>query len=972
MLIAAAMQSFAETRYVSLNGGNVSPFTNWTDAATTIQSALSVSATGDVVVVTNGLYYSVSELIVVAQGIEIRSVNGPEFTFVQGGIDRGCGSRNDHIGLIIRQNGTVRGFTIQKSVRGVDMSDGLLDQCIVKENDTRSGDACGGGNPAAGVNLNRGTVQNCLIIKNHAGSSLYGTTLGHGAGIVMATGTIINCTIAGNSSTRGVRGSVPQGGGLYASAGTVINTIIVSNYVDGAQNNYAAPGSVVFDHTCAFPLPVGVGNVAADPQFLDFATDNFRLAQLSPCLDTAATGTTNDLVNRPRPIDGNMDSISQWDMGAYERACDDVADLGVALVALTEPVILGSNFFLRAVISNSGPDTVSATASLFLPTGLIIHAISSSTGTFSNQAGLVRGEMTTFTSGAHADVTVEVQAVTAGPFSNRLAAYSSGCDSQTVNDSTIFTTHVTPPAPDLVISKTTSDGGPGLNRPYFYYIGVSNNGPDAAVGFSVTDAVPPEVSIQVVTASGGFANTDGNTVYYSHGFLPVGGSVQLQIKASIGTLLWITNTAILYPRDNDPVATNNESRAAVHGRNADLSAEVTRTDAARAVRSEHLVTVSNAGPDTASNAFVRVTSTERVISIASAYSYSTSGPYTVIFSLGLMNPGDAKSVRVTTRTFHANSFETDAIATSDVPDVVTGNNTGRDDLFGRVFDLSDADFDGDFRTDHVVFEPSSGKWFIRRSSSGQSFSLTFGSSSIIPAVGDFDGDFECDLATYYPKNGLWTYRRNSNGATIKRNWGGPSMIPVHQYYDDDRITDLAVYDKSSGYWYIMQSLSGTSRVQQWGGPGLVPTPGDYDGDGIYDVAVFQRASGNWFIRRSSDNTTRVQNWGWPAVMPAPADFDGDGITDLAVYHPASGNWYIIDSNSGLTRIVHWGWSATYPVPADYDADGFDDIAVYHKAAGDWFVRKSSDGQLQAQHFGTSKRDPTLLQYQINKRMGLIP
>ena len=48
----------AETRYVSLSGGHVPPFTNWVDAATNIQAAIDVASDGDTVLVTNGVYDS--------------------------------------------------------------------------------------------------------------------------------------------------------------------------------------------------------------------------------------------------------------------------------------------------------------------------------------------------------------------------------------------------------------------------------------------------------------------------------------------------------------------------------------------------------------------------------------------------------------------------------------------------------------------------------------------------------------------------------------------------------------------------------------------------------------------------------------------------------------------------------------------------------------------------------------------------
>ena len=56
LLCGAGFRSLgADTHYVSLDGGNVSPYTNgWTSAARNIQDALGKAANGDTVLVSNG------------------------------------------------------------------------------------------------------------------------------------------------------------------------------------------------------------------------------------------------------------------------------------------------------------------------------------------------------------------------------------------------------------------------------------------------------------------------------------------------------------------------------------------------------------------------------------------------------------------------------------------------------------------------------------------------------------------------------------------------------------------------------------------------------------------------------------------------------------------------------------------------------------------------------------------------------
>src|SRR5882757_6067795 len=91
--------ALAGVHYVDVNGTNATPpYTNWATAATNIQSAVDAAVAGDEIVVTNGIYATgarsvdghVNNRVVVDKPLNVLSVNGPQFTTIDGGGSSRC------------------------------------------------------------------------------------------------------------------------------------------------------------------------------------------------------------------------------------------------------------------------------------------------------------------------------------------------------------------------------------------------------------------------------------------------------------------------------------------------------------------------------------------------------------------------------------------------------------------------------------------------------------------------------------------------------------------------------------------------------------------------------------------------------------------------------------------------------------------------------------------------------------------
>ena len=195
-LVLGVMNSLATVHYVSVNSASPSPpYTNWSNAATSIQDAVDSALAGDLVLVTNGVYqtggrltpgYFLTNRVLVTNPITVQSVNGPGVTFIVGV----QASSSKSVRCVYLTNGpTLSGFTL---TNGGGWNNGQLPQ------DGGAGVWCSTSNTIV--------VSNCVLIGNSA-------SIGGGS----YQGTLINCTLTGNSATY-ASGGYGYGGGAYGAA----------------------------------------------------------------------------------------------------------------------------------------------------------------------------------------------------------------------------------------------------------------------------------------------------------------------------------------------------------------------------------------------------------------------------------------------------------------------------------------------------------------------------------------------------------------------------------------------------------------------------------------------------------------------------------------------------------------------------------------------------------------------------------
>ena len=325
--MATGVHGIKINRYVSLAGAHVSPFLTWATAATNIQAAVDVAMEGETVWVSNGVYAAGSRTagdmtsrVAITNSITVRSMNGPNDTIIQGTPDI-CGVYMTEKAWLIGMTVT-NGGTYGVNVGGV--SGGSLSNCVLAGNT---------GFTAGGAYSN--TLYHCTLSGN--------TGYGGGGGAFACT--LYNCLLARNQSDVAA-----------ATACTLFNCTLVDNTGDAGSVFYCSlfncisAGNTEFDWDSSIYYSLGsyyamngVGNVDADPLFVDEANGDYRLSPNSPCINTGTNGAwtvgTADFDGQRRiyPAGGRVD------MGAFEFTGDFQAlHKGDAVLTAGQALALGT------------------------------------------------------------------------------------------------------------------------------------------------------------------------------------------------------------------------------------------------------------------------------------------------------------------------------------------------------------------------------------------------------------------------------------------------------------------------------------------------------------------------------------------------------------------------------------------------------------------------------------------------------
>lgn len=258
-----------------------------------------------------GMYNNRAEVIVDNCIFRNNSASANNFSHT-GGYGHGGGMYNNRSEVYV-DNCIVRNNSAYRNGGGINNSNSNLVfyDTVFDSNTAAKG---GGGYFSSGGSAD---MYNCLLIKNSA------SAIGGGVMYKNNGGEIVNSTITDNSAG-------DDGGGYYGwnYSGFILNSIVYGNTPNQIANDLiSSPYPAVENYPIVSHSNVQGGyagtNINADPQFMDAANGDYRLADNSPCIDAGndeyvPSDITTDLDGYSRFVDGDGFNFAEVDMGAYE------------------------------------------------------------------------------------------------------------------------------------------------------------------------------------------------------------------------------------------------------------------------------------------------------------------------------------------------------------------------------------------------------------------------------------------------------------------------------------------------------------------------------------------------------------------------------------------------------------------------------------------------------------------------------
>ncbi len=514
--------------------------------------------------------------------------------------------------IVVRNNGpsTVNGATVTDTIPP--QLAGASWTCAASSGGSCA-QAAGNGNINTTVNLGPGA---------QATFSLTATVLATATGSFTNTATVTspaavpdtapNNNSASDTDTIGVSADLAitksNNGNTVTAGGSVTYTVVVTNNgpsaVVGAPVTDNLPAQLTNATWTCSPAPpssanqcqqgAGVGNVNTTVSLAPAATATFAITATVRSDGAGSVTNTATVAAPPGATDPNSNNNTATDADSIARS----ANLGITKTANPTNVPPGATVTYTIEVTNGGPsDVTGASVNDLLPAPLnnaswtCVATPGSSCGAPSGPGSIV----TTVSLIVGGKATFTLTATVASDFSGATLANTAivtppagTTDPTNGNNSSTSTINITPSS-DLSLTKTASPNPVRATQEVTFTINVTNHGPSTATGVTVTDPLPPGLTLTSATASGGSCSgTD--TIICVINSIGANNTATVTIRATVGAQVPIgplSNTAVVSSNVTDPNNNNNTGTATVtvagppaaRIRPSDIAIRTTGTDA---------------------------------------------------------------------------------------------------------------------------------------------------------------------------------------------------------------------------------------------------------------------------------------------------------------------------------------------------------------------------------------------------------
>ena len=281
--------------------------------------------------------------------------------------------------------------------------------------------------------------------------------------------------------------------------GTLVYTLTESNVgptaADGVTVTDALPAGVVFVSATSTrgSCSQSSGVVTCTFASLPSGATASQTITVTPTQPGTITNSASVAASAPSDPDTSNNAATT------STTVNAVADLALTKTETPNPVQAGRSLGYALTVTNNGPSTATGvTVTDPLPATVSFAAASASQGSCSGTT-TITCNLGALASGAQATVTITVTADQAGTVTNTASVSSETTDPSSSNNSATATTTVDPAA-DLALTKTGAPN-PVVGSSLTYTLTVTNNGPSAAAGVTVSDTLPPNVTFDSAVSS---------------------------------------------------------------------------------------------------------------------------------------------------------------------------------------------------------------------------------------------------------------------------------------------------------------------------------------------------------------------------------------------------------------------------------------------------------------------------------------